>query len=311
MPVKPTTVVKHNTPRSEASLKHNKPKPSGLHGLQLGNVILQDDPSDKPGRIALLLWGDFGVGKTTFAATAPGKKLWLNVDPDGYTAIRHRIGHDVILSDLVGLNNVDFFRQMQNENPLSLDAFLEDHPEIETIVLDSATAMRDRAIHMAVDKGVGKSQKSGFTPTIEEPGMSAYGARNAIVLECVSGLLRVTAKHNRHCIILAHEADPEKDDKGLILYITMNLGGQLYQGMGYRFSEIWYISQDPARDQRRLAIRPTRLRRPMKTRMFRADQESEFVLNYDATKPDNKQRHTIAAWYDAWMNSGEKLDVPK
>lgn len=301
-PSKP--VVKHNTPQAKTA------KQSGLHGLQLGNVVLQDSVDEMPGRIAALIWGDFGCGKTTFAATAPGKKLWLNVDPDGYTAIRHRIGKDVVLSDLVGLNNVDFFRQMQNENPLGLDAFLEDHPELETVVLDSATSMRDRALHQSVAKGVGKSLKSGFTPTIEEPGQSAYGGRNAIVLACVSGLLRVTAKHNRHCIVLAHEADPEKDDKGLILYITMNLGGQLYQGMGYRFSEIWYLSQDPTRDKRRLAIRPTRLRRPMKTRMFRADQGSEFDLGYDAGKPDGKQSHTIAAWYEEWMRTGEKLDVP-
>lgn len=299
-------VVKHNTVKKTATSGSE----ATAHGLQLGPVTLQDSVDELPGRIAALIWGDFGCGKTTFAATAPGKKLWLNVDPDGYAAIRHRIGRDVILSDMVGLTNVEFFTQMQNENPLGLDRFLQEHPEVETVVLDSATAVRDRAIHHAVAKGVGRSAKSGFTPTIEEPGMSAYGGRNAIVLAIVSGLLRVTARHNRHCIILAHEAEPEKDDKGLILYITMNLGGQLYQGVGYRLSEIWYLSQDGTKDKRRLAIRPTRLRRPMKTRMFRSDQESEFTLDYDANKPDEEQRHTIAAWYDEWVSSGAKLDVP-
>jgi len=291
-------------------VKHNKPDPkASSHGIQLGPITLQDSTAELPGRIALLLWGDFGSGKTTFAATAPGKKLWINVDPDGYAAIRHRIGKDVVLADLVGLSNAEFFTQMQNENPLGLDRLLQDHPEIETVVLDSCTAVRDRALAQSVSKGVGRSPK--FTPTIEEPGQSAYGGRNTITLAVVSGILRVTAKHNRHCIILAHEAEGEKDKDGIILYITMNLGGQLYIGMGYRLSEIWYLSQDGKTDKRRLAIRPTRLRKPMKTRMFRADQASEFTLQYDANKPDDKQAHTIAGWYEEWVETGQKLPVPK
>lgn len=274
--------------------------------LQLGPVTLEA-PQAHTKRIAALIWGDFGTGKTTFAATAPGRKLLLNVDPDGYVAVSHR--DDVVLADLVPLDNRNFFVQLQNENPLGLDEYLEQNPDIETVILDSATALRDRAIHFAVDKGVGKSVKSGFVPTIEEPGMSAYGARNQIVLEVVSGLLRVTAKHKRHCIITAHEADPEKDEKGIVLYITMNLGGQLYQGVGYRLSEIWYFSQEPNSTRRRLAIRPTRLRRPMKTRMFVDNTEAEFFLNYDSTKPD-KGQETIAAWYDRWVKSGNKIPIP-
>jgi hypothetical protein len=277
--------------------------------LQLGPVTLTTG-ADTPLRIALLLWGDFGVGKTTFAATAPGRKLWLSIDPDGYAAIAHR--KDVIVADIATLDNDTFFTQMQNENPFNLDKFLSENHDIETVVLDSATSLRDRALHKAVDMGIGRSKKEGFVPTIEAPGMSAYGGRNQIVLECISGLLRTTARHGVHCIVTAHEADPERDTQGVVLHITMALGGQLYLGMGYRLSEIWYISQSTTGDkQRRIAVRPTRLRRPMKTRMFQDADHPEFTLRYDAAKPDGKQ-DTIAKWFDAWHSAkGAKIPLPK
>lgn len=286
-----------------------KAKPST--GLQLGPVTLSDSMNEAtlPRRIALLLWGDFGVGKSTFAATAPGKKLWLNVDPDGYTAIAHR--KDILLGNVATLDNRTYHVQMQNENPLGLDEFLDAHPEVETVVFDSATAARDRALHYAVDRGVGRSIKSGFTPTIEEPGQTAYGGRNAIVLEQVSGLLRVTGIHKRHLIITAHEADPEKDDKGIVQYITMNLGGQLYTGMGYRLSEIWNLFQESTGDKNRIiSVRPGRQRKPMKSRMFVQDQGSDFILDYNPDLPDERQSHTISAWYEQWVKTNAKLPLP-
>jgi hypothetical protein len=130
----------------------------------------------------------------------------------------------------------------------------------------------------------------------------------------MTGLLKVTAKHNVHLIITAHEDDPVREEStGTVLYITTQLGGKLVNNMTWRLSEIWYVSETQgAVRTRRLAIRPTRLRRPMKTRMFTDKGEPEFNLIYDSTLPDEAAgQMTITGWYDQWMEGkGSKLLIP-
>ena len=38
-------------------------------------------------RVSMMLWGSAGCGKTTFANTAPGKRLYINFDPDGTSSL--------------------------------------------------------------------------------------------------------------------------------------------------------------------------------------------------------------------------------
>jgi len=258
-------------------------------------------------RIALLLWGESSCGKTTYAATAPGVKLWLNLDPEGKNSIIHR--SDVLVLELDGLHIDELFNKLQNDNPLELDQFLSAHPEVETVVLDSATALSFRALQKTVRDQVGASR--GFSPTIEAPGISAYGGRNNVVLTCLTGLLKVTARHNCHCIITTHEDDPRLNKDGEVETYNMVLGGKTVSGFTWRLSEVWYLSVGTDH-KRRLAVWPTRKRKPMKSRMFNINGDSrEFVLDYDAQQPDEGQPWTIADIYNRWeKGGGKKLEVP-
>lgn len=260
-------------------------------------------------RMAILLWGLATVGKTTFAATAPGHKLWLSFGDNEHVSIAHR--KDVIVAPLHGLSLDDLFKHAQSDDPFGLDKALSENEHITTVVGDSITAVTFRALQKSVRDGIGKS--TNFKPSMEQPGKSAYGGRNGIVLETITGLLRVTAKHGVHLILTAHEADEKTkpDDRGndIIDYVTVMLGGQLMNNMTYRLSEIWHMSQTGSK--RMLAVRPTRRRRPMKTRMFSNMDEPEFELTYDANKPDKGQM-TIAKWYSEWADGGfEKIPVPR
>jgi len=257
---------------------------------------------DVPRRISLLLWGGAGCGKTTFAATAPGKKLWLSLGDQEHVSVMHR--KDVIVADLSEMGYEELFKYGQNDNPFGLDQILAGDEAIETVVCDSVTAIAFRALQKAVSMRLGASKT--FTPTMEQPGLSAYGGRNAIVLEVLTGLLRVTAKHGVHLITTAHEADPVLNNDGTVQFITIMLGGKLVNNNTWRLSEIWYMSEDG--DKRRLAVRPTRLRKPMKTRMFSGKGPPEFVLTYDADAPDKGQM-TIANFYEQWLKSG-KIATP-
>jgi len=279
--------------------------------LTLGPVEITTGP-ESPSRMALLLWGDAGCGKTTWAATAPGKKLWLSFGDQEHVVVRHR--KDVMVADFSGMDFHDLFKFGQNDNPFGLDGILADNEEITTVVCDSITAIIFRALQKALYMKIGASRE--FTPTIEAPGISAYGARNAITLEVLTGLLRVTAKHGVHFIATAHEDDPKLKKEGrdeVIDYIGIMLGGKIVSNTTWRLSEIWYMSQNAtgARN-RRIAVRPTRLRRPMKSRMFSGLGNPEFELLYDPDKPDNaKGQMTIARFFEEWRDgNGVKLKVP-
>ena len=266
--------------------------------FELGGITAKP-AGDTIQRMSVLLWGDAGCGKTVFAATAPGHKLLINFDPDGPASISIR--DDVTVLDFSAQPET-VVNKFANSDPIKLDKFLEEHPEFDTVIFDSTTTFSELALKEAVKK----YPKSDFV----NPGLQGYGARNALVLETVRSLLRVTGKHNRHCVIIAHEASPSTDDNGVVLFITMNLGGQLPSNIGIKLSEIWRMSE--ANKVRKIAVRPCRGYKPMKSRMFRGDCEPEFVFKYDPELPDSKNSHTLAAWFEKWkQEGGKKQELPK
>lgn len=282
-------------------------RPARKQLMLSGNVPVEDS-EEIVKRVALLLWGAAGCGKTTWAATSPGKKLWLSLGDQEHASVSHR--KDVVVADYSKMTYEELFKHCQNDNPFGLDQYLAEDTETATIVLDSVTALAFRALQKSVSKGYGKG--STFTPTMEMPGLSAYGGRNAIVLEVLTGILRVAAKHGAHCIITAHEADPHLDQKtSTVKFVSMQLGGQLVNGTTRHLSEIWYMSQESGKDRRRIAVRPTRLRKPMKTRMFSGKGPPEFYLEYDPDKPDTaKGQMTIMGFLEDWEKANHKIDVP-
>lgn len=269
-----------------------------------------------PPRLALLLWGPASAGKTTFAATAPGVKLWISLGDNEAASVSHR--SDVIVADYSAVGYEEFFKHAQSDNPLGLDRVLRENESIETVVLDSATALAYRALQKSVLElkvGAGKN----FTPTMEAPGISAYGGRNAIVLEVVTGLLRVTAKYGVNVVMTAHEDDPTMREENInnrivevIDHIGIQLGGRLVNNMAWRWSEIWLMRND--QEKRDLTIRNFGKYRPMKTRMFTTkDKIPRFELVYDPEKPDDaKGQMTIAGWHNQWLSGGRKsIQLPK
>lgn len=272
--------------------------------------------AETPSRMALVLWGPATCGKTTLAATAPGTKLWFSFGDNEHLSVVHR--SDVMVADVSDMDYDELFKHAQNQNPFGLDQILRDNTQIETVVVDSTTALEYKALQKSVlGLQVGKGRSKGgesFTPTMEQPGISAYGGRNAIVLEVLTGFLRVTAKHNVHVIFTAHENDPVLTKDGMIDYYAIMLGGKLINSVTWRLSEIWYMSQDTTGARhRRLAVRPTRLRRPMKSRMFNLKGNPEFVVNYDSDKPDDAEgQMTIADWYYQWLDGGkQRIPIPE
>lgn len=260
--------------------------------VKIGGVKIER-ASAKEQRMSLLLWGTSGCGKTTFAATAPGKKLLISFDPDGAASIANR--DDVDVADFSSSKPM-VAEKFKSDNPLGLQQIIANY---DTIIVDSLTSVAQ----MALMHGIAHTKGA----TIERPSPGAYMVRNALTLQLVMNLLRLTGREKKHIICIAHEAAPVTDDSGAAISITVMLGGQLPEQATLNFSECWNLS-DTGR-KRRLAVRNARMRRPMKSRMFNSTKVSEFDWIYDA---ESLEGMTIDTWFEQWKaNDFKKIAIPK
>lgn len=264
--------------------------------FELSGGIKIESGESKEQRLSMLIWGPAGCGKTTIAATAPGKKLWVNFDPDGTASIAYR--DDVLIADLSS-QKFTITEKFKTDDGLGIGKILADPAAgIDTVVVDSLTAYSMLATEAGIDKTKGA--------TLERPSPGAYGARNALTLRMIQAMLRLTAQHKKHIIFITHEDSAVTDDNGNVLYITMQLGGKLPDQAALQISEVWYMNDTGK--ERRIAIRPVRGRKPAKSRMFESTSTPEFVWKYDVSAPD--KNYELATWYDKWKSGGYKKLTP-
>lgn len=273
---------------------------------------------DAPKRLAQLIWGDAGGGKSTLAATAPGRKLWILFDDSGldsitglkkqlaltHPAYKGALSEDILVLDLSAEKNniIDKFKQ---DDPFGLSKILaDDSIGIDTVVVDSLTRVAQMALEHMISLGLHKSAR------LELPGKGSFGGRNALLLRLVVTLMNVTAKYNKNIVFIAHEGAPSQNDEGVITGVSMSVGGQLPQQLTQKLGEVWYL-RDSARNGRELYLRPFQYYKPMKSRIFNlaADKPASFKWKYDIEKPD--PNFEIATFYQRWKDGDyAKLAVP-
>lgn len=248
-------------------------------------------------RFVGILWGEVKCGKTTFAMTLPGRKLLINFDPDGYMSVADRDDFDII--DLSNEAPRDSIKKAQ-----AVSAFLKENPDkYQSIIVDSVTTLMFKGLQNAVEDGVGKSSK--FVPTMDAPGLSAYGGRNNRINDVIDRILRVTSKNNQHVFFLAHLDDPEYDKDGkFIIKQTIMLSSKVRSLLGIKVSEIYFMEN--VKGKRTLYLQPYGVREPMGSRIFDTKLVPKFELKYDPYKPDEEQPDTLAAIFKAWDTNGRK-----
>ena len=262
--------------------------------LMLGGRPISNN-TDRPKRLTGLFWGSAGTGKTTLACTAPGRKLLINFDPDGPASVTEFKDVDVV--DFSDPSTAITERFKNNNNPMGLADVIDSY---DTIIIDSLTNVAHKALMAGITMTKGA--------TIERPSPGAYGVRNALTLQLVKNVLALTSKHNKHCIFIAHEDSPVTDDENNIVYITLSLGGKLPEQAALDFSEVWHVADMGVGRDRRIAIRPSRKRKPMKTRMFQTTGDVEFDFVFD---PDTQKGMRLSDWFEEWVETGAKLPLPK
>jgi hypothetical protein len=216
------------------------------------------------------------------------------LDPGGELSLAGR--NDIAVLNLSSEPPMRLLAQFNTADPYGLGKLLAARPDIETLVVDSMTTLAYAALQNSVM--INKS-------SLERPGMHGYTYRNASVLRATIALMKLCAEHKRHLILITHEGSADRTSEGVITSVTMALSEGTANQVGLRFNEVWHLSD--VGTERRIAIRPCRLRRPMKSRLF-LPKDPEFIWHYDA---DNQVGEGIADWYRAWQGSnGKKLPLP-
>ena len=252
--------------------------------------------ADTPSRLSMILWGDSGCGKTTLAATAPGRKLFVAFDPDGDMSIRNMPDWDRI--NLTHEKSNDIVKEGTKPDPYTLYTLIEKY---DTVVVDSLTKFSEHALVYAVMMNA--MRKS----TMENPGLVGYGARNIYVGAFVSNMIRITNMLNKNIIFITHERAPEMNADGAVVGVNMMLGGQLPNVTSKDISEVWNMRDHGGK--RYIAIRPERNRSPMKSRMFDMTAATSFEWKYNANKLEGD---TIAKWWELFqLGQYTKLSLPK
>ena len=241
--------------------------------MSLGTVEITT-PKTQNKRMSMVLWGPSGSGKTTLAATAPRPILWVNFDPDGTST----------LEDQDGIHVADFSMESPNK--------------VVTLVFDSITSFNEMALKHAVDEVRGAS--------MELPTLQGYGRRNSYTMQGIMSVIKATGKFNKHCIFIAHEDAPSKDEMTGALMVSILVGGKMQSEIPIKLSEVWHL-EDTGKE-RKITIRSSRLRKPMKSRMFIQSEASDFTWKFD---PESWEGEGIEGWYNAWMdNDGRKIELP-
>lgn len=263
--------------------------------------IIIEKPEDKIRRMAGLIWSMAGAGKTTFLSSAPQPILFFMLDPGGADSIPENCDHRIV--DLSEQPDDVTVRYLKDKAA----TLISKQEDIKSVVVDSLTIYANRALNYAISQGVGESNK--FKPTIEAPGLGAYGARRQYITHAVSNILRATALKHMHCFFTTHQDDGERNDKGEVIKYSMMLGGKAVNDAALQMGEVWWLRENDGK--RFIAVRNCRMREPMKTRMFNAKQSAEFELKFDPLLGSD-QPHSLTTWYNQWIANGrKKLELPK
>ena len=263
--------------------------------ITLGTVSITT-PKTQIKRMAMIVWGPSGAGKTTLAATAPRPILWVNFDPDGTSSLMDQ--EDILIADF-SMENPNKVVTFKHENAGGIKQVLEDNPEIKTVVFDSITSFNEMSLKHGITEVRGAS--------MEMPTLQGYGRRNSYTMQGIMSVIRATGALNKHCIFIAHEDMPQKDELTGAVMVSILVGGKMQSEIPIKLSEVWHL-QDTGK-KRLITIRSSRLRKPMKSRMFETSGDSEFTWNFD---PESWEGEGIQDWYNPWVEKdGRKIPLPK
>jgi len=225
---------------------------------ELGKIREMYKERDEDKGIGILLYGDFGTGKTNIIPTCPGPVLTHSFDPGGLVTIKKELADEEsgIFGDIR-------FEKEDPMNPTVWDLWKKEYERMKrgdilnqlgTFVLDSGTTWASAAMNVILKK----AGRTGGPPHQNDylPAMSMMENKIKDILN-----------HRCHFLFICHE-DSTKDDTTGRMFIGPLLMGKLRMRIPLLFSEMYcaQAKQTAAGTEYSLLTRATGLYRA-RTRM--------------------------------------------
>jgi hypothetical protein len=176
-----------------------------------------------------LLLGDYGTGKSTFAATCPTPGYLFNFDDRAITYKGKDFDYDTFPISAQGW--MDFEGKLRDVIKAVADG------KYKTVVVDSTTAMTDVAMErsMALD------------PKRNAVGGPMWNVHYGMVKNLIEGRMRQLINLNCNLVVCCHLRPEKDDDSGAIMDYVPMLTGQLSVTLPGFFDEVYICTTKRSR----------------------------------------------------------------
>ena len=249
-----------------------------------------------PEQLNVMLYGDFGAGKTTFATTFPKPILFFDVDDRhqtyaGVEGIEYEVYKDTG-------RRPKAFKQLMDD----IKEYQEDS-KYKTVVLDSISTML-KIVKYDILGRIGTSSSSNEGLTL--PQWMQVTERMEEIFEMLRG-------YDTHTVIISHPQMFQDEITGEIKTLTMLIGKKFPQKAPIYFDEIYqcFTERDRDADKEQYLIRTQSTRRdPARTSMNLRDDNGKTVPILDEVEPQDF-RHIMNKVEEARANPKEFIEKAK
>lgn len=238
----------------------------GVHGKM--TTLADFTPSDY---IHALVYGAPGSGKTVFAHTFPRTRT-LDLD-GGMGSVAWAIREGIIdkkLEDIVyeTIKETDLKKGVvQSASALdwatdTLDKWLEERDEWDTLIVDSATALNELVINKGLEAnaklGLSKSKAQAKTMGIRVMKMQDWGAGMNLFSQFIEWIR--SDLQDKNIVVVCHEYQ-NTDDAGNLIRVEPALIGQLRQRVAKDFGEVYHAEVTGSKDKPKFQLLTTQASR--------------------------------------------------
>lgn len=178
---------------------------------------------------AILIYGDWGAGKTVLACQATGAAL-IDVDPG--TGPRSLLNHD----ELVGIPIRKCYT-LGEAQQVEIDLRNDENPDIKTVILDTATSLQYIDMRDQMKKVGQKPDRDADLPSQAE-----FNINNRRLSKYIERLITTCNKQGRNVIVLCHDKE-DKDKEGYVVAIRPGTTPALTQMIAPMFDAIFYLEK--------------------------------------------------------------------
>lgn len=177
-----------------------------------------------PGPWSILIYGDWGSGKTVLACQA-NKPLLLDCEKGRKSLLNH--------PELVGIP-IKPIRSLNEAKQMALNIKNDKDENIKTVIVDTVTTLQFKDLSAIMNK-----LPDGRDPDL--PSMAEFNRDNRRVARFIQELLDACESTGRNVVILAHIKE-EKDDEGNITLIRPGTSPALTQALAPMVDCVFYLS---------------------------------------------------------------------